>query len=171
MNIDINTDYDSTVRECETRKYDSPKNSPANFLWGNIDFIIPYKFFIYAKNDCTVIAKENQYILDNLTRNISKIRSFAKLPLNWNENGAVQFKKGLIDTVIEILQNLEYQPEVFPTGRESILLEYGEPGNRFLGIEVFENRIETFIAPQRETSKYQLYDLDKLRKIVNEFNG
>lgn len=163
-------DIDSTVIESEPGKFDSPESHTTNFFWGDMDLYFLPDVLVKLINNSTMRISVNKYVLPDLVRNISIIKSFAKLPVNWNDNGAGQFTNRLINTAVKILRNLDYQPEVFPTARASILLEYGKPDGKFLGIEVFENRIETFIAPERETLIFALKDVAELRNKVNKFN-
>lgn len=172
MKIYLHNDIDSTVADYVPAKFDSPGTPQLSCFMGDLDNYYKPLDLIKAINDSTMnlTGNSDKFILQNLIRNITKIKSFAKLPVNWNDNGAVKFTNKLIVTTIEILTNLDYQPEVFPTARASILLEYGKPGGKFFGIEVFEDRIEAFITPERETLKFDLWDIEELRKKVNKFN-
>jgi hypothetical protein len=161
---------DSTPAVCIPVQHSEILHFPAKFLIAESDFSPFAVKYVFWDISSTIKSSNKKYILSDLLNNISKIRSFAKLPVNWNDNGAIQFTQALINTTVRILQDLDYQPEIFPTGRDSILFEYGKPGGHYLGIEIFENRIETFIAPQRKTAKLQICELDELRNIVNDFN-
>ena len=147
-----------------------PKFSSAKFYSTFPDFSPNIVTIIWNVNS-TMKPSDKKFVLSDLLRNISIINSYAKLRKNWNENGASPFTQKLINKTIEVLRNLNYQPQVFPTARNSILLEYGKPTGGFLGIEVFENRIETFIAPQKITKILDHRNVIEISEIVNEFNS
>ncbi len=73
--------------------------------------------------------------------NINKILSFKKLEAGWNGNNSEPFSSKLIEHALDFinLSNLKYQPSVFPTGRQSIQLEYEKSNGSYLEIEVFED--------------------------------
>lgn len=57
---------------------------------------------------------------------------------NWNGYGAKQFSKNLITRLSKIISILDTQPEIFPTGAQSIQLEY-ENDNAYLEFEIYES--------------------------------
>jgi hypothetical protein len=74
---------------------------------------------------------------------IKKIESFRELEQDWNGYGANPFSEKLITKALDLAKQLSPVPKVFPTGRDSIQLEW-ETDNMFLEIEVFEDKIEIF---------------------------
>jgi hypothetical protein len=82
---------------------------------------------------------------NELQYNLGILDSFLNLKRNWNGNGAVKFTESHIDLVKSLIKTLSYQPEVFPTARESVLLEYDNDKGEFLSFEIRKNgRIDMF---------------------------
>lgn len=75
--------------------------------------------------------------------NIRKLHSFIELPENWNDNGAKPVSLTLVNKCIEFINspNLNYQPDIFPTARDSVQFEYEKPNGSYLEIEIYENHI------------------------------
>ena len=76
--------------------------------------------------------------------NIEKLNLFLELKDNWNDNNAKPFTSKLIEKVKLIISNVDYQPDVFPTGCNSIQLEYEMENGNYLEFEIFENSIKVF---------------------------
>lgn len=72
---------------------------------------------------------------DLLLKNLLILQSFEDLKFNWNDNNAKAFDRKLIKKVSEILYQLKYQPEIFPTASDSIQLEFDNNGN-YLEFEI-----------------------------------
>lgn len=56
--------------------------------------------------------------------NLIKIEKMAFLESNWNGNGGEKFATGAIDTFKEVIGVLNRQPDIAPTGRNSLLMRY-----------------------------------------------
>ena len=69
--------------------------------------------------------------------------SLTELKENWDGEGAKPFSEALIRRVVEILTTLDKVPEIYPTGRDSIQLEYHKITSPvsmdYLEFEFFEN--------------------------------
>lgn len=78
--------------------------------------------------------------------NIKTLKSFKEFPDNWDGEGAEQFDQKLIDKCIEIINsvNLKFQPDIFPTGRDSIQFEYEKSDGEYLELEVFQDHIDFY---------------------------
>lgn len=70
--------------------------------------------------------------------NIDRLNKLAELENNWNGYGAKKFSNNLIERIKKIISILEVQPEIFPTGAQSIQLEY-ENKDSYLEFEIYEN--------------------------------
>ena len=158
----------ATSVDCAVKDCGDIGSSPGYFIPGNYTFI--QVFTAKCDYNFTPVAIGNIFSLRDLMNNIDKVTSFLELPVNWNENGAGQFSQNLIDKTINILHRLNYQPEIFPTGSNSIILEYNKSDGRYLGIEVSENQNIIFTAPKEEIGIVDPQDIQELCKIVNELN-
>lgn len=87
-----------------------------------------------AKQSVPELQKQHSYTLNS---NLKKLDSFKLLEPNWNENGAVSFNTAFIDHVKTIITQLPVQPQIFPTGRNSIQLEYDKPNGDSVELEIY----------------------------------
>lgn len=71
-----------------------------------------------------------------LENNLVLLDELSRLNGNWNGYGAGVFNENLINFCKNILIMLQFQPEVFPTGRNSIQFEFEKDG-RYLELEIF----------------------------------
>ena len=96
-----------------------------------------------------------------------KLKQIASLGDNWNGNGAEAFSKGHIRLLDSIIDGLKYTPEVFPTGCNTIQLEYDKVNGDHLEIEVPENgKAEFYYVDSDGIDKSGVIDID-----VSEING
>ena len=80
--------------------------------------------------------------------NISKLNSFLQLKDNWNDYGAKSFERDLINKCATLVNSLalHYQPDIFPTGRNSIQFEYEKADGSYLEIEIYTDRNELLLV-------------------------
>ena len=107
---------------------------------------------------------------ENLKRNIKITESFRNLGDNWNCYGAVKFSDLVIDKAISALYFLERQPDVFPTGRNSIQFEYEKSNGDYLEFEIFENSITAFSIISGEENERTVNE-EEMKNMVAEFYG
>jgi len=102
-------------------------------------------------------------------KNLTKLHEYSQLEKNWDSEGAKPFAKKLINYAWEIIIKLDIQPEIFPTMRESIQLEYEKDNGDYLEFEIYEDRIEVFEIIAKNEREYNVYATNDLNGIVNEF--
>lgn len=77
-----------------------------------------------------------------LSKNFNILESIRNLKDGWF-NGQIgernAFSDELVDKVKKIISNLKNQPEVFPTGRDSIQIEFENENGDYLEFEFYEN--------------------------------
>lgn len=98
------------------------------------------------------------------------IKSFLALPNNWNGNGAEAIDKTVVLKAISLLRELEQQPDIFPTARNTIQFEY-EHGNDYLEIEIFEEYFNVYKSVANEEMEYHTTEVYKLRKEVLNYHA
>ena len=111
---------------------------------------------------------------DKLTRNLERLNDIAKLESDWNGYGAAPFTQELIAEARKIIMNLTEQPDLSPTGRKSIQLEYELPDKSYLEFEIFEDKIVAMQVYGIDYDNAQFWDLSpddvtQVRDIVNKF--
>ncbi len=81
------------------------------------------------------------------SHNIEKLKVIQNLRENWNGNGAPAFPKTLTDRVARFLNELNIQPEIFPTALSTIQFEYDNSRRDHMEIEIGEgDTAEVFIV-------------------------
>ena len=74
---------------------------------------------------------------------VDKINSYRDLEYNWNGYGAPKFSELVIESSLALLQELTIEPNVSPTGRNSIQFEY-QLGEDYFEIEVYKYKSKIF---------------------------
>lgn len=80
--------------------------------------------------------------------NLNKIEFMKAFTEDWNGNGAKAFSVKAIQLFEEIINSLVKQPEIAPTGRNSLLMQYELDDKSILAFEVRENVTEKVFVPQ-----------------------
>lgn len=116
---------------------------------------------------------EKEYFLNDLfLNNLKKIDDIARLPNNWNGNGATSFSNQLIDKLRQIVVSVKRQPEIFPTGCNSIQIEYDGSKNSYLEIEIKDEDVASVfkINQAGNESNFEINsNPSEINKIVDEF--
>ena len=106
--------------------------------------------------------------------NLKKINDISLLKENWNGYGALTFSKETILTAQNVISLLSKQPDLYPTGRDSIQMQYELPDNSYLEFEVFKDKIIYLEVPERKyvlarTNTFSKSEIHKLNSIVQNF--
>lgn len=88
--------------------------------------------------------------------NISKVRKMALFNENWNGTGGRAFSKSAIVFFELIIDMLDKQPKIAPTGRNSLLMQYELDDKSLLAFEVKENRTEKVYIPRGNYAMAQM---------------
>ena len=121
---------------------------------------------------------KNNKVLTNETiiSNMKRLQEIRSLRPDWNGYGADCFSGELIDICENIVESLKYQPQIYPTGRNSIQLQFELDDRSYLEFEVFADRVMCIQVPQRVYSKASFAelkknDLEEINNIVKKFYG
>ena len=82
--------------------------------------------------------------------NLHKIELMSTFEDNWNGNGGLAFSKSAIQTFKTVIKNLHRQPEIAPTGRNTLLMQYELPNQSRLAFEVSESNVESVFVPYKD---------------------
>ena len=106
-----------------------------------------------------------------IQQNLNIIKNIQNFKENWNGYDSKKIPKEVCDFSAYIIKNLgNYQPKVFPTGRESIQFEYEKENGEYLEFEIYSSkRIEMFRILENKEEIEKNIDLDQLEEIVKEF--
>lgn len=107
-----------------------------------------------------------------VAESLSRIDQIKELGNNWNGNGATAFSKELLAKARELVTLLAEQPAIFPTGRDSIQLEYEKQNGDYLEFELFEGgRLKMFSYTHDGISETKDVSFDEANKVVCAFYG
>ena len=110
-----------------------------------------------------------------MTRNEAKQKliEISQLKEDWNGYNAKSFQSSLIKKCRRILQTLDYIPNIFPTGRNSIQFEYELEDRSYLEFEIYSDKITYLIIPKREYEKAKSgmisNNREEIRQMVRNF--
>ncbi len=80
--------------------------------------------------------------------NMKRLDDILALPEDWNGYHAKPFSKDLVDKCKNVVETLTYQPDVYPTGRQSIQLQYQLEDESYLEFEIFKDKTVCLYVPQ-----------------------
>lgn len=69
-------------------------------------------------------------------KNLESIEHMASFERNWNGAGALAFTDDALDLFKKVVRSLSRQPEIAPTGRNSLYLQYAKDDGSILAFEV-----------------------------------
>lgn len=109
-------------------------------------------------------------ITPQMVNNLQKMYLIQQLSDNWNGYNAKAFSSELINKVQKYIFQLERQPSIFPTGRDSIQLEYEKENGDYLEFEVFSEKIIMLMIVGSDEVEIEI-DEKQIPKMVDEFYG
>ena len=118
-----------------------------------------------------VIALDRRIACDDSRQSIneSKIFNFRSLPDGWNGQGALSIPASVITKALEVIKKLDEQPlDVFPTGRETVQIEYDVAG-KSLEIEIGEEDTGFLLACGDSVHEWRSSDIMEIFRAVDDF--
>lgn len=123
-------------------------------------------YAIYSGGDVSVNLSFNKIA------NLQKLNEIGKLPENWNENGALKFSTEIIQKCKNIINSLQKQPEIFPTGANSIQMEYEKESGEYLEFNVYSEHTEVFeINALEQENEFSIFEdeIENVKELVRSF--
>lgn len=120
------------------------------------------------------ILQEGGAMVSKMNKNLIAINNLRKFEENWNGYGAKGFSSELCDFVEELIKSLDenFQPKLFPTGRESIQIEYEKENGEYLEIEIFSSeQIQLFQILESGEEIEKEISFEEIERLVKAFNG
>ncbi len=117
------------------------------------------------------------YNLDLMVvKNLDKINKISLLEDDWDGEGAMAFSQKAIQLFKTIIESLVEQPQITPTGRNSLLMQYEREDKSVLAFEVGENKTEAVFVPKEDfslaqTNKYYENIAEHINEQVKLFYG
>lgn len=136
----------------------------------------PYIEVDSLKHSVSMQSKEGIYISatsDNYFRiidSLKRLEDISALSDNWDGEGATSFSSSIIETVNEFIHSVSVQPDIFPTLRNSIQLEYENNKNEYLEFELFDrDHINCYFNDHKGCSVIKQTVMAEANAIVNSF--
>lgn len=110
------------------------------------------------------------------SRSLNTLNDISKLEEDWNGYSAKPIPPETISLCRKIVMLLNYQPEIYPTGRRSVQMEYEKADRSYLEFEISQDKIKVMEVPKRQyknakKSEIPASNYESLSEIVNEFCG
>lgn len=110
-----------------------------------------------------------------LRASFDRLDSIADLEDGWDGYAAKAFSNKLVQKCKAIVGALQSQPRIYPTGRQSIQLQYESEDRSYLEFEVFESKTDSLFVPQRryaqaEEKTISVYEIDTIKRMVDAFH-
>jgi hypothetical protein len=115
----------------------------------------------------TRFGNSARFSLEQLLINKRKLNAFQKLTPGWNGYEGESFNPQLIEMIQKILPNLDYQPQLFPTGRGTIQLEEKIDDNNFLEIEISTSEVFAYLVKDG-IEKELIIQPDEINQLILE---
>ena len=93
---------------------------------------------------------EGNQVIRTLEENLTRLEEFRMLQKDWNGYGANPIPFAAIDKAISIVKRLAIQPEIFPTGRETVQLEWDSNYGDYLEFEIGTDEIGMLFVPNSD---------------------
>lgn len=145
-----------------TRSAELSSSSPSSLLLNEYFSPEPHKL---TTNLGTSQAVE---VRPTLGENNDRLKQIAKLGENWNGYGASPIPNSIIEIVQGLLCVLPIQPEIFPTARPSIQLEY-DTADRHIEFEITEEKRVLMFFCAGDVSIEKEISLSELSNYVKRF--
>ena len=129
---------------------------------------------IYLSN--MLSQKLDEIEKEKLLKNLTRLGEISQLQEDWDGYGAKPFEKALINKCVYIINKLRYQPEIYPTGRQSIQFQFELADRSYLEFEIYKDRTLCLIVPKRDYTKaiekeISEEETNNIQEIVNSFYG
>lgn len=126
-----------------------------------------YRVVSVEGNQTCMKSSENYNL--NMIINMDKIRHMKNFEKNWDGDDASAFSSEDISLFEKVIEGLTIQPDISPTGRKSLLLEY-ENGNDYLAYELSNCKVSQvkIINGDYNSAECLEFSCEDCTKIINE---
>lgn len=132
----------------------------------NIEFTTTIKSLTTPTS--TRFNSRKRFSIEQLLLNKQKLESFRNLAAGWNGYQGDKINTSVISKVMDLLPDLEFQPQIFPTGRGSIQIEKYVDERNLIEIEVFEDEVSVYqVKDGKELEKDVPFD--EVKNIISNF--
>lgn len=118
----------------------STVESPKRFEIKNPSCISTTYVSASAYNRNIILSQDGiSFMASKIAESMERLDEIAALQYNWNGTGASAFSSAIIEKAKKLISDLSVQPNILPTGRDSIQMEYEKENGDYLEFELFED--------------------------------
>lgn len=123
----------------------------------------------YYYGDSTPLKYETISLGEEQQKSYARLDKLSSYEYNWNGNGAEPFPQELINKCKLIVNELRYQPEIFPTAIDAIQFEYHGTNGSYIEFEIYPNEAKMYRIDNRVGKISKTIRLDEIKKEVDDF--
>lgn len=116
----------------------------------------------------TSFNNPQRFSLEQLKLNKRKLHTFKHFGKGWNGYNGEPIDHKLIDEIETLISDLEYQPQIFPTGRGSVQIEEYLDEHNFIEIEISNNGAFAYMVKNGKEMEKEI-SIHKINKLISEF--
>lgn len=120
-----------------------------------------------VKSSSTRSNKKEIFSLSEIIANKKTLESIKKLEPGWNGYNSIAINDKVIENSFLLINQLERQPKIFPTGRGTLQFEFSN-NEDYLEIEISTSESSFFEQKNSKESEGQI-SIDMINEKVNEF--
>ncbi|MBL0191590.1 MAG: hypothetical protein IPQ18_09680 [Saprospiraceae bacterium] len=143
-------------------------NSTQAVRYFNIPAVISHSEILTRTSSSTTRSNNSErFSLEQLKSNKRKLDMIKNLGPNWNGYEGKPFETRLISKIQEIISDLDYQPQIFPTGRGTIQIEKYINDDNLIEIEVSNEQIFAYQVKNGEEIEKEI-SLKEINELITE---
>lgn len=135
--------------------------------FGNPEIKFNASFASHESPSSTRLNNSQRFSLEQLKINKRRLRSFKNFKTNWNGYSGEAFDEALIEKIEDILSDLDYQPQIFPTGRGTIQIEKYIDDDNLIEIEISNKEVFAYQV-KKGNEKEAKISLDEVNNLISE---
>ncbi len=120
-----------------------------------------------VKSSSTRSNKKEVFSLSEIIINKKTLENIKKLEPDWNGYNSIAIDDKVIASAFSLINQLERQPKIFPTGRGTLQFEFSNDDD-YLEFEISTSENSFFEQKKNQESEGQV-PMDKINEKVNEF--
>lgn len=134
---------------------------------GNVSYVADS--ISYHSNSSSLYSYKSVFLGKEQQKSYKRLDELATYGVDWNGNGASPFPSELIDKCKNIVNELRYQPEIFPTAIDAIQFEYRKSDGSYLEFEIYLDKANVFRVDSDKSRFTKTISLDEVKKEVDAF--
>ena len=125
---------------------------------------------------CYNFLTHNGALSKKQLENMDRLSDISKMENDWDGYDSPQINSAVIENARTFIKKIYKQPLLFPTGRNSIQMQYELADNSYLEFEICANKVLCVKVPKRVYSnalfeKFDTLQMERINEIVKEFYG